>query len=91
MLAIFEFSLSDPEESVRLATITILSNLLEHDSSVIRAFCLSQSKDGKHPLVKYMIDIFFEENEPAIMSQYADLIKILLDTTGVGGIEVIDT
>jgi protein phosphatase 4 regulatory subunit 3 len=84
LFALFEYALNDPDEAIRTATISILANVLDHDPSVVRSFCLSQESENQRPLIEFMIEQFQTEVDEGILSQDADLIKLLLDTTGLG-------
>ncbi|KAI8910247.1 component of IIS longevity pathway SMK-1-domain-containing protein [Gorgonomyces haynaldii] len=80
--ALFEHNLGNRDESVRTPLLAILSNLLEHDPTMVRAFCIAQVEQKQKPLLETMITQFLNEPDLGLMSQYADLIKIVLDTTG---------
>ena len=84
LFGIFEFTMGDPDESVRSGAVSILANILQHDPRLVRLFCLEQAENNVDTIVDLIITRFLAENSLGLMSQIADLIKVLLDTTGVG-------
>lgn len=84
LFALFEYTLGHTDEGIRMAAIAILASVLDHDPSLVRSFCLMQAKENQNPLVDFMISRFLSEQDQGILSQNADLIKVLLDTTGLG-------
>ncbi|KAI9350073.1 component of IIS longevity pathway SMK-1-domain-containing protein, partial [Zopfochytrium polystomum] len=91
LLSIFEFTLADSNVAVRLSATAILSSILDHDASLVRSFCLAQTKQSAAPLVEFIIGRFLEEPDLGLRSQLSEIIRILLDTSGLDSSEGIST
>ncbi|KAH9248265.1 hypothetical protein BASA81_014111 [Batrachochytrium salamandrivorans] len=83
LFSVFEYTLGDEDEHVRVASLSILYNILDHDSSLARSFCLAQVKEGQRPLIDFLIERFLKETDSGLRSQIADCIRCTLDTSGV--------
>ncbi|KAJ3194671.1 Platinum sensitivity protein [Irineochytrium annulatum] len=83
LFAIFEYTLADDDIAVRLAATAILWTILEHDSSLVRSFSVAQMKGNTRPLIDFIVSRFIEEEDPGLRSQHADIIRIMLDTSGL--------
>ncbi|TPX33217.1 hypothetical protein SmJEL517_g03825 [Synchytrium microbalum] len=83
LFAIFEYTLADTDMSIRLAVTAILTSVLEHDPGLVRSFCLAQAKNNHRPLIDLIIERFLQEPDSGLRSQFAEIIRVLLDTTGL--------
>lgn len=81
LLSIFENTTADPNISTRIAAISMLNCILEHDSGAIRNASTAQATKGTTPLIECLINRFFTETEGGLVSQIAELIKLILDTS----------
>lgn len=83
---LFGDTVCSEDESMKLATISILNCVLNHDPSLVRTYCLSQASDSvqSQPIVELLISRFLTEDDQGIISQNADTIMRILDTTGLG-------
>ncbi|KAI8851481.1 component of IIS longevity pathway SMK-1-domain-containing protein [Chytridium lagenaria] len=82
LFAIFEYTLADEDISIRLAATAILWSILEHDPALIRSFCVAQVKQKTTPLIEFIVTRFLNESDTGVKSQLADIIRVLLDTSG---------
>ncbi|KAJ3219304.1 Platinum sensitivity protein [Dinochytrium kinnereticum] len=82
LFAIFEYTLADSDVSIRLAATAILWSILEHDPAMIRSFCVAQIRQESTPLIDFIISRFLNETDSGIKSQFVDIIRVLLDTSG---------
>ncbi|KAI8800995.1 component of IIS longevity pathway SMK-1-domain-containing protein [Cladochytrium replicatum] len=84
LFAVFESTLGDPESrQTRIASAAILAAILDHDAALVRSYCLAQQKQGQKPLVDLVVDRFLLENDPGLMSQHAEILRVVLDTSGL--------
>ncbi|RUS23814.1 component of IIS longevity pathway SMK-1-domain-containing protein, partial [Jimgerdemannia flammicorona] len=83
LFGIFEHSLADPDPLVRMAGAEILVSILEHDPNLVRSYILAQVKQDKlkKPLVETVIQRFIADQDLGMKAQYAEVIRVLLDTT----------
>ncbi|KAI9183762.1 component of IIS longevity pathway SMK-1-domain-containing protein [Polychytrium aggregatum] len=91
LFSIFEYTLGHDDTSVRLAATAILSNILDHDPSLVRSFCLAQVRSQQRPLIDVIIERFVSETDTGLRMQISEIIKVLLDTAGSetnGGFEM---
>ncbi|KND02190.1 uncharacterized protein SPPG_02678 [Spizellomyces punctatus DAOM BR117] len=72
---------SNEDVRVRTAMTAITAHLLEHDANIVRTMTQAQVKaaDGP-PFIEMLIDRLLEESDAGLRSQYAEMIRILLDT-----------
>ena len=80
LFAIFEYTLGDHDTDIRIAVISILTNILDGESSLVRSFCLAQSKQGQKTLSEFLVDKFLTEPDSGLRSQLSDILRMLLDT-----------
>jgi len=80
LFSIFASSLGSPDLKIRLASMAILTNILEHDSSLLRSYSLTQLRQNEPDLVSLIIARFLEEPDPGLKSQYAEMIRVVVDT-----------
>lgn len=80
LFAIFEYTLTESDLNIRLAVSSILYNILDHDPSLVRSFCLAQLKEQQVPLVGLIIDRFFQENDSGLQLQLTEILRSILDT-----------
>ncbi|KAJ3296307.1 Platinum sensitivity protein [Borealophlyctis nickersoniae] len=83
LFAIFEYTLADPDMSIRIAVTAILASILDHDPSLVRSYCMAQDKQGQRALVDFLIERLLEEPDAGLRSQQAEIIKTLMDTMPV--------
>ena len=80
LFAIFEYTLGDPDIDVRIAVVSILSNILEGEATLVRSFCLAQSRQKQKPLSDILVEKFISETDSGLRSQLAENIRMLIDT-----------
>ncbi|KAI8807911.1 component of IIS longevity pathway SMK-1-domain-containing protein [Cladochytrium replicatum] len=84
LFAVFESTLGDPESrQTRIASAAILAAILDHDPALVRSYCLAQQKQGQKLLVDLVVDRFLLEKDPGLMSQHAEILRVVLDTSGL--------
>jgi len=79
LFSIFNYTLQNPDISIRIAANAIMSAMLDRDSSLVRSHCIAQTKRGDSCLFELIIDQFVKENDSGIRSQLADIIKVTLN------------
>jgi hypothetical protein len=81
---IFDSIIADENENLRLASASILYHSLVNDSASARKYCLNQYVQGSdRPLIRSVIDTFLVERDPGLTSQFSEIIRIFLDTSGL--------
>ncbi|KAL2917929.1 Platinum sensitivity protein [Polyrhizophydium stewartii] len=87
LFALFDVTLGDQDEELRIAAISILHNILDHDPALVRSFCLAQARQNHRPLIAFLIERFHNEPDMGLRSQTADCLRSVLDTSGGDSIE----
>eukprot|EP00842_Homolaphlyctis_polyrhiza_P006972 jgi/Hompol1/864/HPOL_002583-RA len=87
LFALFDITLGDIDEAIRVAAISILHTILEHEPSLVRSFCHAQAKENQKTLIGLMIDRFHNEQDLGLRSQLAECLRILVDTSGIDSAE----
>ncbi|KAG0246886.1 Platinum sensitivity protein [Mortierella sp. GBA43] len=79
---VFEIALTDSNERIRMAGTEIFLSAMEQDPNLIRAHIVRQSgEDGsKRQLMDIILDQFLTEDDTGVKLQYAEVLRILLDT-----------
>ncbi|KAF9366040.1 Platinum sensitivity protein [Mortierella sp. NVP85] len=81
---VFEIALSDSNERIRMAGTEIFLSAMEQDPNIIRAYIVRQSgEEGSKQLLNIILDQFLKEEDTGIKLQYAEVIRILLDTNTI--------
>ncbi|KAL1922484.1 uncharacterized protein VTP21DRAFT_10023 [Calcarisporiella thermophila] len=80
LFSIFDYALPDPEPAVKMAGLEILASVLEQDPNLVRSYILAQTRQEKKPLVETIIQRFLGDPDLGIKVQYAEVIRVLLDT-----------
>ncbi|ORX45214.1 DUF625-domain-containing protein, partial [Piromyces finnis] len=91
LLSIVEEFAYHEDISIRLALISMLSNMLDHETALVRNYCINQMKKEGKPLIETIIDRFHSDSDSGIRSQYMDILRILLDTSTLDPNESITT
>ncbi|KAF9282356.1 Platinum sensitivity protein [Mortierella alpina] len=80
LFSVFEFALADSEPRIRMAGVEITLSAMEHDSNLIRTHVVARADvaDQKQ-LFEIIVDQFLAEQDSGIMTQFAEVIRILLD------------
>ncbi|EGF82434.1 hypothetical protein BATDEDRAFT_34430 [Batrachochytrium dendrobatidis JAM81] len=86
LFTVFEHTLGDTDELVRIASVAILHNILDHDPSLVRSFCLAQVEEGHRPLIDFVIEQFLNEPDSGLRSQISDCLRSILDTSGMDSV-----
>jgi protein phosphatase-4 regulatory subunit 3 len=81
LLSIVEELAYTEDISIRLALISMLTNMLDHETALVRNYCINQMKKEGKPLIETIIDRFHSDPDSGIRSQYMDILRILLDTS----------
>ncbi|ORY03121.1 DUF625-domain-containing protein [Basidiobolus meristosporus CBS 931.73] len=81
LFCIFDYSLPDPDSSVRIVGAEILCSILDHDPNLVRSYILAQVKQSRKPLIETVIERLIADEDIGVKVQYAELIKVLLDTS----------
>ena len=88
LLSIVEEFAYHEDISIRLALISMLTNMLDHETALVRNYCINQMKKEGKPLIETIIDRFHSDSDSGIRSQYMDILRILLDTSTLDPNEV---
>jgi len=91
LLSIVEELAYHDDISIRLALISMLTNMLDHETALVRNYCINQMKKDGKPLIESIIDRFHSDPDSGIRSQYMDILRILLDTSTLDPNESITT
>jgi len=91
LLSIVEEFAYHEDISIRLALISMLTNMLDHETALVRNYCINQMKKEGKPLIETIIDRFHSDSDSGIRSQYMDILRILLDTSTLDPNESITT
>ncbi|KAL6611759.1 DUF625-domain-containing protein [Neocallimastix sp. 'constans'] len=91
LLSIVEELAYHEDISIRLALISMLTNMLDHETALVRNYCINQMKKEGKPLIETIIDRFHSDPDSGIRSQYMDILRILLDTSTLDPNESITT
>ena len=86
LFAIFEYTIGDPDIEIRIAIISLLSNILENESSLVRSFCLAQSKQIQKTLMETVVERFINEPDSGLRSQLSEIIRMMIDTVRVDAV-----
>ncbi|KAF9575098.1 Platinum sensitivity protein [Mortierella alpina] len=80
LFSVFEFALADSDPRIRMAGVEITLSAMEHDSNLIRSHVVARA-DGsdQKQLFEIIVDQFLAESDSGIMTQFAEVIRILLD------------
>jgi protein phosphatase-4 regulatory subunit 3 len=78
MFEIFETALAEPNIKIRLSCADLVNNVLSHDPVHFREFLLAQRPD--YPLFHKLIDRVLLETDVGLLSQFVEVIRILVDT-----------
>jgi protein phosphatase-4 regulatory subunit 3 len=78
MFEIFETALSEPNIKIRLSCADLVNNVLSHDPVHFREFLLAQRPE--YPLFHKLIDRVLLETDVGLLSQFVEVIRILVDT-----------
>ncbi|KAI8895631.1 component of IIS longevity pathway SMK-1-domain-containing protein [Globomyces pollinis-pini] len=89
ILKIFQKTLADEDISIRTGALAILSSIVEHNPAPVRSFCLAQVKSEEETLIGFLISRFLNEGDSGLCSQLVEIIRIILDTSGIGSVEVL--
>ena len=77
--------LRDTEYTVRMVVADIILNILDHDAPLLRSFVLAQRKHGSRALTDIIIERLIEDEDNGMKFQFAEILRILLDSTNVEG------
>lgn len=80
LFAIFEYTIGDADIEIRIAIVAFLSNILENEASLVRSFCLAQSRQNQKTLMETVIERFMEETDSGLRSQLSEIIRMMIDT-----------
>ncbi|KAJ3127691.1 Platinum sensitivity protein [Nowakowskiella sp. JEL0407] len=83
IFVIFDSTITDSDLSSRTAATSILSCILNHDSSMVRSYCVAQNKNGQTPLISVLMDRFLQEEDSGLRSLLSEILKVLFDTIGL--------
>jgi protein phosphatase-4 regulatory subunit 3 len=78
MFEIFETALAESNIKIRLSCADLVNNVLSHDPVHFREFLLAQRPD--YPLFHKLIDRVLLETDVGLLSQFVEVIRILVDT-----------
>ncbi|KAK9761065.1 Platinum sensitivity protein, partial [Basidiobolus ranarum] len=81
LFCIFDYSLPDPDSSVRVVGAEVLCSILDHDPNLVRSYILAQVKQARKPLIQTVVERFIDDDDVGVKVQYAELIKVFLDTS----------
>ncbi|KAF7721217.1 Platinum sensitivity protein [Apophysomyces ossiformis] len=78
----FLISLTDCDKGTRAEAVDLLSSVVEHDASLVRSYIMRESKDEKdgEKLLEIIIDQFTMDRDHELKFQYAEIIRVLLDS-----------
>ncbi|CAO3571329.1 unnamed protein product [Mortierella alpina] len=80
LFSVFEFALADSEPRIRMAGVEITLSAMEHDSNLIRSHVVARADEpDRKQLFEIIVDQFLTEQDSGIMTQFAEVIRILLD------------
>ncbi|KAF9990610.1 Platinum sensitivity protein [Mortierella antarctica] len=80
LFSVFEFALADSEPRIRMAGVEITLSAMEHDSNLIRSHVVARAdKADQKQLFEIIVGQFLAEQDSGIMTQFAEVIRILLD------------
>ncbi|KAF9955475.1 Platinum sensitivity protein, partial [Mortierella alpina] len=80
LFSVFEFALADSEPRIRMAGVEITLSAMEHDSNLIRSHVVARADEpDQKQLFEIIVDQFLAEQDSGIMTQFAEVIRILLD------------
>ncbi|KAG9324976.1 hypothetical protein KVV02_000485 [Mortierella alpina] len=80
LFSVFEFALADSEPRIRMAGVEITLSAMEHDSNLIRSHVVARAdKTDQKQLFEIIVGQFLAEQDSGIMTQFAEVIRILLD------------
>ncbi|KAJ3227616.1 Platinum sensitivity protein [Clydaea vesicula] len=86
----FYRSLNNSQLAIRIAATAVLSNVLEHDPSLVRSYTLAQIRQSQPNLIFQVIERLHDEPDAGVRSQYSEILRILIDgPKNDGVIEVI--
>ncbi|KAJ3381626.1 Platinum sensitivity protein [Lobulomyces angularis] len=90
LFTIFSSSLNNSQLAIRIAATAVLSNVLEHDPSLVRSYTLAQIRQSQPNLIFQVIERLHDEPDAGVRSQYSEILRILIDgPKNDGVIEVI--
>ncbi|KAF9957967.1 Platinum sensitivity protein [Mortierella alpina] len=80
LFSVFEFALADSDPRIRMAGVEITLSAMEHDSNLIRSHVVARAEEtDQKQLFEIIVDQFLAEQDSGIMTQFAEVIRILLD------------
>ena len=79
LFQVINFALRHQDAAVRIAGTDILVAMIDHDSSMMRAFVFKQITEKSTPLTDTLIELLLVEVDLGVKAQIADAIKVLLD------------
>ncbi|KAI9099921.1 component of IIS longevity pathway SMK-1-domain-containing protein [Phlyctochytrium arcticum] len=72
---------SHEDVTIRTAVTAITAHLMEHDANIIRSLTQAQvDAPNVKPFVQLLIERLLEESDTGLRSQYAEMLRTLLDT-----------
>lgn len=77
----FTQTLNHPDPKIKLASTSILANVVDNDPLLVKSFCLAQKRQKQSPnLCTFLISRFLEEENGGLKIQLAEIIRVLLET-----------
>jgi protein phosphatase-4 regulatory subunit 3 len=86
LFAIFEYTIGDEDIDIRIAIISLLTNILENEAALVRSFCLAQAKQNQKTLMETVIERLVGETDSGLRSQLSEIIRMMIDTTRVDAV-----
>ncbi|KAL1922571.1 uncharacterized protein VTP21DRAFT_10110 [Calcarisporiella thermophila] len=90
LFRIFDHALPDEDPTVKMAGLEILASVLEQDPNLVRSYILAQVKQEKKPLIETILHHFHADSDIGLKAQYAEIIRVLLDTTSSFGENILN-
>jgi protein phosphatase-4 regulatory subunit 3 len=86
LFAIFEYTIGDQDIDIRIAIISLLTNILENEAGLVRSFCLAQARQNQKTLIETVIDRLLTETDSGLRSQLSEIIRMMIDTIRVDAV-----